>query len=134
LVRVAAGNDLPRRRKTRKEHQLERQRQTAQSSQPELTNLVGTWRGSFIWSETQISFYPDGRVIVLTSSQKNVRDEWAYQDGIVVSLDESEDETLRLVLVEEDVLLGYDAEDDEGGAALEFHRVDRVPREKWVEG
>ena len=29
---------------------------------------------------------------------------------------------------------GSRGQDDSGGAALEFHRVDRVPREKWVEG
>ena len=98
---------------------------------PVLADLVGTWQSSFMWSEMQMSIYPDGRVVLLDSGRKDDPEEGIYQDGIISNPDE--DESITVVLVDEDTLLGYVAEDEEGGAALEYRRLERVPRDKWVE-
>ena len=70
---------------------------------------------------------------LILKQQNDSQDEGRYEDGYFVDVFDEDNSRFKVVLVKKDVLLIYDSDDKEGGAAAEFLRVDRQPQEEWVE-
>jgi hypothetical protein len=63
-----------------------------------------------------------------------IRDEFQYRDRFVIPVKGNQNKKRSLMLISENILMTYNAEDEESGTAIhQYLRVDQPPREQWVE-